>query len=401
MRKIGGGGSTRPIQAAFLSPGLLLGGAERWLVSLVKYSDPARLCWTGVAISGWGGADPTLCAEVSRYTVLHCQAPIADRTPPARPFDLTYFDGIHDDWPSTVECVCRNADVIVAWGSVEMGNWTKQFVVPRVLVSHTTEQENPARPVRGVTHLAAVSEAAAGFFGNRGAEDLPLSIIYNGADRSRCGPRHGRTWQRKQWGLKPTDVALGYVGRQSPEKNYMAVASSVDYLPPRYKAIYHGATVNTPGVPADDLLKFSQQRPGRVIIRPPQPDVGDILAGLDAFVLASHREAFSLGLIEAWLAGVPVVATPVGSLPELQRAYGPLVTEVPLNPTPQELAQAVQRALTPEGRQIAAVARQIARREFTCEAMAERWMTYLEQVVAGVTDPQPLAVGVSRLMVDG
>lgn len=41
------------------------------------------------------------------------------------------------------------------------------------------------------------------------------------------------------------------------------------------------------------------------------------IAGLDAFVLPSEREAMPLAVIEAMLAGVPVVATRVGAVPDL------------------------------------------------------------------------------------
>ena len=94
-------------------------------------------------------------------------------------------------------------------------------------------------------------------------------------------------------------------------------------------------------------------------------------------MLASHREAFSLTLIEAWIAGTPVVATPVGALPELQQKYGSLAVQVPSNPTAEELAEGVCRAAGAEGEEIAARAQALALEHFTCEKMLDRWTKYL------------------------
>jgi hypothetical protein len=52
------------IRAAMITPNLPLGGAERWLTELIVLSDPTKLQWTGVAISGWGGADEHLVSLV-------------------------------------------------------------------------------------------------------------------------------------------------------------------------------------------------------------------------------------------------------------------------------------------------------------------------------------------------
>jgi len=74
----------------------------------------------------------------------------------------------------------------------------------------------------------------------------------------------------------------------------------------------------------------------------PPNAIADLLAAADVFVLASRWEARALVIQEALRAGVPVVATAVGGLPDLVGAAALLA---PYNDAPA-LATAIRRALT-------------------------------------------------------
>jgi glycosyltransferase involved in cell wall biosynthesis len=57
----------------------------------------------------------------------------------------------------------------------------------------------------------------------------------------------------------------------------------------------------------------------RVRILKPETDVNRLLMGAQIFVLATHFEAFPISILEAMRAGLPVVATHVGGVPEAVR----------------------------------------------------------------------------------
>jgi alpha-1,3-rhamnosyl/mannosyltransferase len=100
--------------------------------------------------------------------------------------------------------------------------------------------------------------------------------------------------------------------------------------------------------------------PGRV------PDVAAWLERATAYVHPARWEGFGLGVLEAMLAGLPVVASNVSSLPELVGDTGVLVRP----DDPSALALGVARAL--DAPSLGAAGRTRARAEFSVARMADR-----------------------------
>lgn len=369
-----------------LTPNLSLGGAERWVASLVTHSNPADLQWTGVAVSGWGGVQPDLCAELAHHCPIFGEdvsPEMADGSPTpaaASPDCSRYITRV-----GTLERAIReaaiDADVMITWGSLDY-RWLLNSACPHlpvVVVSHSSHADAQPVPKELRTHLVAVSDMAKRPFLFTG--NPPISVIYNGAEEKRLQTRYGRKRQRELWGVDPSHIVLGYIGRQTNEKNPTAAIEAVQSLGGPWRAVYYGA--KPPGQPGPDLKQLAARKPGTTIFNKPVIHIGDVYAGLDVLMLASHTEAFSLTLLEAWLSRVPVVATPVGSVPELQAKYGQLVFQVPPDPSPTALAKACHLAMAPQLRhEVVERAYQLAKSQFTATAMAERWAHYLRELLA-------------------
>lgn len=371
-------------RAAILTPNMTLGGAERWIVSLVRHGRRDLLQWTGVALSGWGGRDLDLCTELASHVRIVGDPPKGPyaRSGPAEKHIRhlpTLREAVHE--------ITTDADVLVTWGNPHVRQYVPRGL-PVVYVSHGSigYQQPITQETHGITHLAAVSEAAAEPL--RYPNGSPVTVIHNGADTDRLLPQTTRGLQRTAWGCDPTSKVVGYVGRFSNEKNPGAAAAAAAVLGEPWHAVYYGEAPPGKGPAAESLLKSLRRDLGRrVSVNPPIREIGDVYRGLDVLMLASYTEAFSLTLIEAWLCGVPVVATAVGCIPELEAVHGPLVTPVPLNAAPHQLAAACLQAASCEGRQIAAKAKEIAERRWTSQAMAQRWADYLELVVRNYACP--------------
>lgn len=112
-------------------------------------------------------------------------------------------------------------------------------------------------------------------------------------------------------------------------------------------------------------------------------DVADILGAADAFVLASDYEGSPLSIMEAMAAGLPVVATAVGGVPELVTTDhdGVLVPGADVPALSAAMAKAaVDRAWR---RRLGAAAALTAAARFGVSGMARAYAALYEELAAG------------------
>jgi len=381
------------IKAAMITPNLSVGGAERWVVSIIKNSDPAKLQWTGCALSGWGGMDRDIVWELSRHVPIFSEPKILKTVPKGKPTPAAVSTAECEKFitraaglPVAVRRACQGADVLVAWGSHQYRNFLNNDFTPNhfVLCSHCSHlKPHEIKPVAWCdTHLVAVSEKACKpyiFPGNP-----PVSVIYNGVDVERLQPRWGRDVIRQQWGVQPSHKVLGYIGRQSAEKNPAAACQAMAVLDDeKWRAVYYGNLPQGQSPPKGSIIEEAKANRYPIIqFHDYTASIGDVYAGLDVLMLASNSEAFSLTLIESWLTRTPVISTPVGSVPELEQKYGQLTFPVPLYPSPDQLADACMQAVSPEASIVIDRAYRLAREQFTARSMADRWAEYLDTILS-------------------
>ena len=174
------------------------------------------------------------------------------------------------------------------------------------------------------------------------------------------------------WGVNPPDAVpagaciLLAVARLSEQKGIDVAIRALASLPEDAVLVVLGEGPERPR-----LLSLAQdlEVAPRVFLPGRQPDVAAWLRRASVLVHPARWEGFGLGVLEAMLAGLPVVASDVSSLPELvvDGKTGLLVRP----DDPAALAAGVARALE-HGDRLGAAGRARARREFSVARMADR-----------------------------
>jgi len=171
------------------------------------------------------------------------------------------------------------------------------------------------RVLRRADALVAVSDALSRELVGRGAPEDRVVVIRNGI----VGGEEtlaSRADARARLGVDGAGKVVGWVGRFSVEKDpLLAVRAMAD------AAMAPEVTLCMVG---DGPLRKScmeeAERLGvgdRVVFPGPVPDAADLFRAFDLLMLSSSTEGTPMAILEAAVAGVPVVATSVGGVPAL------------------------------------------------------------------------------------
>ncbi|MCX7592014.1 MAG: glycosyltransferase [Kiritimatiellae bacterium] len=229
--------------------------------------------------------------------------------------------------------------------------------------------------------VVGVSEAASAAFCN--ANDFPTNrtmTIYNGIDPTRFSPGLGGTCD----GYKPVGrPVIGTVANLSYDKDHGILIRAFAEILSSYPAArlvivgdgpwasHARALVAELGVGAHvDFLGF-------------RGDVPALLRTFDVFAYPTTTEGFGLALVEAMAAGVPVVASNVGGVPEVvtNGVTGLLVEFGDVEAFRAEIVRLLNdRALC---RRLVAAAEKAVSSRFTVRRMADEYAAVYQRLAAG------------------
>jgi glycosyltransferase involved in cell wall biosynthesis len=123
-----------------------------------------------------------------------------------------------------------------------------------------------------------------------------------------------RAAARHRLGIRTDALVAGWVGRLSNEKGADVMLDALAESDPRWHLSIIGE--------GDDFDHLRQKAEtlgisNRVLWHGPIANAGSLLTAFDAFVLSSRTEGTPITLLEAMNAGVPIIATRVGGVPDV------------------------------------------------------------------------------------
>jgi glycosyltransferase involved in cell wall biosynthesis len=236
--------------------------------------------------------------------------------------------------------------------------------------------ERIVRPLTTLTICVSESERTAGLAAR--TCDAERSVVIRtgiaAASVPRARPADG----------PPTIVA---VGRMQGPKDSVSLVHALGLLRGPFHATLVGDGPDRPVVD-EELLRYGLA--GSVLLAGERDDVPELLASSAIFVLSSRSEALPVSVLEAMAAGLPVVATRVGGVPELV-VEGETGLLVPPS-DPAALAAALQRLLDePELRaRLGAAGRARVQEHFAVDSFAESHLDVYRRALAAKGLPLPV-----------
>lgn len=144
-----------------------------------------------------------------------------------------------------------------------------------------------------------------------------VEVIPNAVDLSRSASALTREAARERLGLAAEAYVLGTVGRLEEQKGHRFLLDALD----RLRAQGLDAVLLLVGGGREEAALCEQAARlalgERVRFLGMRDDLGDLFRAMDLFVMPSLWEGLSLAMLSAMAAGLPVVATRVGGVPEV------------------------------------------------------------------------------------
>jgi len=219
-----------------------------------------------------------------------------------------------------------------------------------------------------------------------GFDPARVSVVHNGVDAAaiaRAVEAADRVALRASVGIPADAVVVGTLGRLVDSKGVdilLAAVATLSKNRPTLRCVVVGDG------PAETRLKEAAAELGighSVVFAGFVEDPYSWLAALDVFALPTLLESFGLAALEAMAAGVPVVASRTGGVPEVVTDGRTGLLVKPGDSA--ELASAIATMLDDPtaARRLTVAAREAARTEFSIAAMAEATAAVYDAALGG------------------
>jgi glycosyltransferase involved in cell wall biosynthesis len=281
------------------------GGTERQMIELIRGLDRAQFDVHAVCFNR-EGAWLTRAESVAPVTEFFVRGGLARRATLVRAMQFARW--CRDRRIAVVQTCDFYANTIAlpaaAFANVPVRIGSRRELAPDKTSAQLALQRQAYRCAHAIV---ANSLAAAGLLRREGISDARVRVIPNGVDA-------GRSHAHREW--RPIRAILT-VANLRREKAHEILFDAVARLAPTHPDLRVRIAGDGPRAAELRALAATLGIAERVSFLGHRDDIDALFADADLFVLPSRSEAFPNSVVEAMAAGLPVVATTVGGLPEL------------------------------------------------------------------------------------
>ncbi|MGZ8217441.1 glycosyltransferase [Methylomagnum sp.] len=246
-----------------------------------------------------------------------------------------------------------------------------------VPIVHSRRQDNPEKPwmvalkYRLHDRVVAISEGIGQVLLSEGLPASKLRVVRSAVNARPFQRPRDDAWFRAEFGLPDDSLAIGVAAQLIGRKGHRFLLQALPRLLAQFPTLH--TVIFGKGPQEDELRKLAQRLgiAGHVHLAGFRDDLPRVLPCLDVLVHPALMEGLGVSLLQASSAGVPIVASRAGGIPEAVRdgVNGLLVPPGDVD----ALGEAVGRLLdNPElARQMGAAGRALIEREFSVDGMVE------------------------------
>jgi glycosyltransferase involved in cell wall biosynthesis len=366
-----------------------------------------------IASLGWGGAETLLAHLAAGASAAGLELSVGyllerDGSPAAaalrthglepQPVGVRTLVGPRDLRRVRQHVAAADADVLhthLGYADLMGGLGARSLGLPSVATIHVMERSPGARERvkdelmafarrRCAARVICVSEAAREWYLGTGWERRERVVVVPNGAAARPAAPGDRERVRSALGLGPADLAITMLGVLRPGKGHDVAMAAVSALRTRFPALK--LLIVGDGPTRADVARLAAGLEGSVLLTGHRDDVPEVLAASDALVHPTERDAFPTALLEAMAAGLPIVATAVGGIPEIvvDGTTGLLIRP---QAGAEGLADALRRLLDDPAlrARLGAAGRRRFEERFTAEVWAERLRVVYEAAGARPT----------------
>ncbi len=169
----------------------------------------------------------------------------------------------------------------------------------------------------GIAHYIPISDAAARTLRTAGVPEDRMTIVPSGVDVGRFAEARGDEALLARWKVTPEAFIIGTVAAFEEAKGYLVLLEAVRHVlrsHPECRFVWLGSGGD------EEWLRGTVERAGldaAVVVAPLDVPLETVLPLMHLFAFPSLREGLSTALLASLAAGVPVIASDTGGIPEV------------------------------------------------------------------------------------